>query len=60
MILRTVRNDLNIVEVLLFDDFSLCPAEGSMHVYSIRINSPSSQITRPIGGLREALVSYIH
>jgi hypothetical protein len=30
MILRTVRNDLNIVEVLLFDDFSLCPAEASM------------------------------
>lgn len=30
MILRTVRNDLNIVEVLLLDDFSLCPAEGSM------------------------------
>jgi hypothetical protein len=30
MILRTVRNDLNIVEVLLFEDFNLCPAEGSM------------------------------
>lgn len=30
MILRTVRNDLNIVEVLLFDDFSLCPAEESI------------------------------
>jgi hypothetical protein len=56
MILRTVRNDLNIVEVLLFDDFSLCPAEGSIacifypdQLTFVTNNQANRRTTRSIG-----------
>jgi hypothetical protein len=51
---RCVRRASNILEVLLFADFSRCPTytfRNSKHRGDVS-NMPSSQIMRPIGGLR--------